>query len=62
LVAVGMSASIGAMAVIAASAPPAAASSKCRSLSRHHFKTPHKDGDRDRCDRHGTDDGDGSTT
>lgn len=34
----------------------------CRSLSRHHFRTPHKDLDRDGCDRHSPDDGDGRTT
>ncbi len=45
---------IGTLVVTSASA----ASAKC-SHGRHHHRTPHKDLDGDRCDRHG-DDGDGA--
>jgi hypothetical protein len=58
-----------ALALGATMPPPAGASTasfastaRCHSSSHHHFKTPHKDGDHDGCDRHGIDDGDGPTT
>jgi len=63
LVAVGLSASVGGLAVLATATPASAAGQqRCRSVSKHHYKTPHKDADRDGCDRHGRDDGDGGTT
>lgn len=46
---------IGTLALTTASA----ASARCPH-GRHHHKTPHKDLDGDRCDRHGLDDGDGA--
>jgi len=59
LTVVGLSASVGGMTAIAINAAPAAAKAKCPT-GKKHFKTPHKDLDRDACDKHGLDDGDGA--
>jgi len=59
LTVVGLSTSVGGMAALALNASPAAAKSKCPK-GKHHARTPHKDLDRDGCDKHGLDDGDGA--
>ena len=59
LTVVGLSTSVGGMAALALNASPAAAKAKCPT-GKKHFKTPHKDLDRDSCDKHGRDDGDGA--
>ena len=57
----GLASSAGGVAGLTVGVSPALAKSKCKSLSKHHYKTPHKDLDKDSCDKHGTDDGDGAT-
>ena len=59
---VSLSAMGSVIGMVAFSTAPAAAAhaSRCRVAAPHH-KTPHKDLDRDSCDRHGLDDGDGAT-
>jgi hypothetical protein len=59
LTTVGLAGSVGGMVALAVDASPAAAKAKCPK-GKKHFKTPHKDLDRDHCDSHGLDDGDGA--
>jgi len=60
LTVVGLSASVGGMVTLAVDATPAGAKGKCKSAGKKHYKTPHKDLDRDACDARGLDDGDGA--
>jgi hypothetical protein len=59
LAVLGLSASVGGMVTLAVDAAPAVAKAKCKNAGRKHYKTPHKDLDRDACDTRGVDDGDG---
>jgi len=59
LVAAGLTIPVGGMVALAATAPAVSAKSKCPK-GKKHFKTPHKDLDRDHCDSRGVDDGDGA--
>jgi hypothetical protein len=52
---------LGLYAFAGSSSARTVSSVRCHSFSKHHFKTPHRDGDGDKCDRHGVDDGDGAT-
>jgi len=62
LVAIGSVGGMVALSATAGASVPAISAKNCKSVSKHHYKTPHKDGDRDGCDKHGLDDGDGRTT
>lgn len=60
VVVVGMAVPIGGLGTLALTAAPVASAKSGCSHGRHHNKTPHKDLDRDGCDRHSPDDGDGA--